>query len=147
MTKSQLANIEKHKWQKGQSGNMSGRKKDRVKELLRQVLPKNKLKKSEALSLDEINTIERMVLSLEANDLRLLCATDDTPAYARTLAVAALTDMKMGKTTTVDKLRDRQYGAAKQSVDVTSNGMCIGQQRSMTPDEARALLNELDNEF
>lgn len=147
MTESQLANIEGHQFAKGKSGNPAGKKKDRVKELLKAVLPKSKLKKSEALTIDEINTIERMILSLELSDLQLLAKTDETPAYAKTLAMASIIDMRNGKTTTMDKLRDRQYGAAKQSVDVTSNGMCIGQQRSMTPDEARALLNELDNEF
>ena len=77
MTESQLANIESHKWQKGQSGNPRGKKKDRVKALLKQVLPKSKLKKSEALTLDEINTIEKSILVLELADLQLLAKADD----------------------------------------------------------------------
>lgn len=147
MTESQLANIEGHQFAKGKSGNPAGKKKDRVKELLKAVLPKSKLKKSEALTIDEINTIERMILSLELSDLQLLAKTDETPAYAKTLAMASIIDMRNGKTTTMDKLRDRQYGTAKQSIDVTSDGKPIGQPRQLTTEEAKELIRQLNDEY
>ena len=74
------------------------------------MLPKSKLKKSEGLTQDEINTIERSILAMELSDLQVLAKADETPAYAKTLAMAAIIDMKNGKTTTVDRLKDRQYG-------------------------------------
>lgn len=147
MTESQLANIESHKWQKGQSGNPRGKKKDRVKALLKQVLPKSKLKKSEALTLDEINTIERSILSLELADLQVLAKADETPAYAKTLAYAAIIDMKNGKTTTMDRLMDRQYGKPQQKVDITTNGKTLEQSRPLTREEQIEYLKKLEEEY
>ena len=147
MTESQLANIESHKWQKGQSGNPRGKKKDRVKALLKQVLPKSKLKKSEALTLDEINTIEKSILVLKLADLQLLAKADDTPAYAKTLAMAAIIDMKNGKTTTMDRLMDRQYGKPQQKVDITTGGKPIEQGRPLTREEQIEYLKKLEEEY
>lgn len=147
MTQSQLANLESHKWRKGQSGNPSGKKKDRVKELLRQMLPKGKLKKSGELSLDEINTIERSILALELSDLQVMAKADETPAYAKTLAMAAIIDMKNGKTTTMDRLMDRQYGKPQQKVDITSNGKTIEQGRPLTREEQAEYLRQLEEEY
>lgn len=147
MTESQLANIESHKWRKGQSGNPNGKRKDRVRELLRRMLPKGKLKKSEALSLDEINTIERSILALELSDLQVMAKADETPAYAKTLAMAAIIDMKNGKTTTMDRLMDRQYGKPQQKVDITSNGKTIEQGRPLTREEQIEYLKELEEEY
>lgn len=147
MTESQLANIESHKWRKGQSGNPNGKRKDRVRELLRRMLPKGKLKKSEALSLDEINTIERSILALELSDLQVMAKADETPAYAKTLAMAAIIDMKNGKTTTMDRLMDRQYGKPQQKVDITSGGKEIGQGRPLTREEQIEYLRQLEEEY
>ena len=144
---SQLANIESHKWQKGQSGNPKGKPKDRVKALLKQVLPKSKLKKSEGLTQDEINTIERSILALELSDLQVLAKADETPAYAKTLAMAAIIDMKNGKTTTVDRLMDRQYGKPQQKVDITTNGKQIQQGTPLTREEQIAYLKKLEEEY
>lgn len=146
MTESQLANIEGHKWQKGQSGNLNGRPKNRIKILLQQILPKGKLKKSTALTLDEINTIEQSVLSLELSDLQVLAKSDETPAYAKTLAVAAIIDLKNGKTCTMDRLMDRQYGKPQQNIDITSNGMTL-EQAPMTRAEQAEYLKQLEEDF
>ena len=147
MTESQLANIESHKWPKGQSGNPKGKPKDRVKALLKQVLPKSKLKKSEGLTQDEINTIERSILAMELSDLQVLAKADETPAYAKTLAMAAIIDMKNGKTTTVDRLMDRQYGKPQQKVDITTNGKQIQQGTPLTREEQIAYLKKLEEEY
>ena len=61
--------------------------------------------------------------------------------------MAAIIDMKNGKTTTMDRLRDRQYGTAKQSIDVTSDGKPIGQQRQLTTEEAKELIRQLNDEY
>lgn len=146
MTPAQLANLEKGRFQPGQSGNPAGRKKNRVTALLKQVLPKGSIKKSEALSIDEINTIEKSVLSLQLADLQLLAKMQETPAYMKTLAMAIIIDMKNGQTKTVDLLRSRQYGTPTQKMDLTSGGQPI-HQREMSPEQAKKVIAELDEEY
>lgn len=146
MTESQLANIESYKWRKGQTGNPNGRPKNRVKILLQQILPKNKLKKSGALTLEEINTIEQSILALELSDLQVLAKADETPAYAKTLAMAAIIDMKNGKTSTMSLLMDRQYGKPQQNIDITSNGKTL-EQVPLTRAEQAEYLKHLEEEY
>ena len=146
MTPAQLANLEKGRFQPGQSGNPAGRKKNRVTALLKQVLPKGSIKKSEALSIDEINTIEKSVLSLQLADLQLLAKMEETPAYMKTLAMAIIIDMKNGQTKTVDLLRSRQYGTPTQKMDLTSGGQPI-HQREVSPEQAKKVIAELDEEY
>lgn len=147
MTASQLANL-KAPWKKGERGASfnAGRKKNRVNELLKKIISPNRLKQSEALSVEEINTIERKVLSMNLSELQLLAKTDETPAYAKTLAMAIVIDMKNGKTATVDKLRDRQYGTAKQTVDITTAGAAINQPHQMTAQEAKELIDKINDD-
>lgn len=146
MTQAQLANLEKGRFKPGQCGNPAGRKKDRVKALLREVLPKAKLKKAEALTIDEINTIEKAVLALELPDIQLLAKAESTPAYMKTLAMAIIIDMKNGQTKTVDLLRNRQYGSPAQKVDVTTGGAPLNQQ-TLTPEQAKNFLSQLNEEY
>lgn len=146
MTESQLANLEEHKWRKGQTGNPNGRPKNRVKILLQQILSKNKLKKSGALTLEEINTIEQSILALELSDLQVLAKADETPAYAKTLAMAAIIDMKNGKTSTMSLLMDRQYGKPQQNIDITSNGKTL-EQVPLTRAEQAEYLKHLEEEY
>jgi hydroxylamine reductase (hybrid-cluster protein) len=146
-TPKQMANIEGHKFKEGQSGNLAGRPRNRVKKLLREILPKTKLKKTTELTIEEIDTIERIVLAMQLSDLQLFAKADDTPSYMKTLCMAIIIDMKNGKTSTVEKLRDRQYGIPKQQVDITSGGSPLTSPQSMTQEQARKLLDEIEEKY
>lgn len=147
MTAAQLANL-KAPWtsETRPEPTNKGRKKNRINELLKKIISPTRLKRSESLSLEEINTIEQKVLALELSELQLLAKTDETSAYAKTLAMAIVIDMKNGRTTTVDKLRDRQYGTVKQTVDVTTAGHAISQPHQMTGAEAKKLIEKINKD-
>lgn len=109
MTEAQLANIKSHRWPKGVSGNPSGRPKDKAKALLKSILTAGKAKKI-YLTAQDINTMEKAVLGMNVDDMQIVVKRNDIPVYLRGLLMAALIDMKNGKSTTIDTLRMRQYG-------------------------------------
>ena len=124
MTEAQLANLQAWKWKPGQTGNPAGRPRNRVSALLRRVLS-NKARKAEGLSLDEVNTIERVVLSLDESSLRKIKEDPETPAYLKTLVCAMLADMKDGRMQAADRIRSRQYGDVPVPLDVTAHPVSI----------------------
>lgn len=136
-------NLDGHKWQPGQSGNPKGRPKNRVNELLDGLLTVKQVKENTNLEENDINSIEKIILSLDTTALQAIAKSEKTPTYMRTLAMAALWDMKNGKTQTMNLLRDRQFGAVKKQVDVTTNGESMKQQ-SLTPSEAKNLLKRIE---
>lgn len=127
-SQAQLANIEPYKFKKGELPTLStggGRKPNRVKDLLKVILSVPRLKKIENLSAEEIHTIEKAVMFCTLDDLKKVMKHKDVPAYFKTLINAAFNDIQNGKTVTMDKLRDRQYGPVTTKQDVTSNGETI----------------------
>lgn len=126
MSPAQLANLEKGTWKKGQSGNPKGRPKNRVCAILKNVLSLKQRGRMSSrmteMTNEEIDTAEKAILALQLSDLQLLAKADETPAYAKALAMAAIMEMKNGKIAALDRLRERQYGAIKQQVDITTNG-------------------------
>lgn len=137
------ANIEPYKWKKGQSGNPNGRPRNRVRELMEGLLTVKQVKENTNLEQRDIDAIEQIVLSLDTPSLQAIAKSEKTPVYMRTLAMAAMWDMKNGRTQTMNLLRDRQFGAVKKQVDVTTNGQSMVPQ-SMTPDEAKDLLKQIE---
>ena len=135
-------NIEGHKWQKGQSGNPNGRPRNRVRDLMEGLLTVKQVKENTNLEERDINAIEQIILSLDTPALQAIAKSEKTPVYMRTLAMAAMWDMKNGKTGTMNLLRDRQFGAVKKQVDVTTNGESMSQ--SLTPEEAKELLKNIE---
>lgn len=135
--------LEAHKWKPGQSGNPNGRPRNRVKELLDGLLTVKQVKENTNLEQKDIDAIEQIVLSLDLPALQAVAKSDKAPTYLLTLARAAMWDMKNGKTQTMNLLRDRQFGAVRKHVDVTTNGESMVPQ-SMTPDEAKDLLKRIE---
>ena len=64
------------------------------------------------------------------------------------LAIAVLSDMKNGKTTTLDKLRERQYGKPTQRMEVTGkDGAELIPARTLTKEEAQQLFKDLQENY
>ena len=137
-----LANLGKP-WEPGQSGNPKGRPKSRIPDLLKAYVGKKRAEESKMLNWAEIDEIELSVLSLGNKELNALIKGDDVPMYMKGLALAALHDAKNGRTKTIDLLRDRQFGAVKKEVDVTTNGQSMNGQ-SLTPEEAKDFLKKIE---
>lgn len=135
--------LEAHKWKPGHSGNPAGRPRNRVKELLEGLLTVKQVKENTNLEQHEIDAIEQIILSLDLPALQAVAKSDKAPTYMLTLARAAMWDMKNGHTKTMNLLRDRQFGAVRKQVDVTTNGESMVPQ-SMTPDEAKDLLKRIE---
>lgn len=142
-------NIRPHQFKPGQSGNPKGRPKSRVPEQLVKIFgSKARAKKFYSLSAVEINEWEAAILTFSANDLKLLAKWEDAPAYPKGLAIAVLRDMSNGKTTTLDKLRERQYGKPTQRMEVTGkDGGDLIPARTLTKEEAAELLNSLNEKY
>jgi hypothetical protein len=60
--------------------------------------------------------------------------------------MAIITDMKNGKTDTVQKLRERQYGQVKQQIEVTGADGAPLLQQPMTQEQAKDFINELESD-
>ena len=134
-------------WKPGQSGNPKGRPKNRVPEILERILGKAKAKKIFGLSQAEVDSWESTVLTLTAEQLKDMVKFENCPAYPKNLAIAILTDMKKGKTTTIDKLRERQFGKAVQRVELTGKDGQDFMPKNITTTEAKELIEQLEKDY
>ena len=125
MTAAQLANLEKGRFKRGVASNPKGRPPNRVAALLKKVLPTKGRKSFDGLTADEVNTVERSLLSMREEDLVELKKSPETPFYMKALASALLSDMKAGRMTAADTLRSRQYGAVMQPVGVAVTTLAL----------------------
>lgn len=146
------------KYPRGTSGNARGSNEKQRKKKEKEMRVIDQLKKvfkvddvkaifRDRVKMQDVDEWEQVILSMTASQLTALGKWDGCPAYAKNLAVSILFDMKSGKTTTIDKLRDRQFGKIPQRVEVTgANGEPL-QPKAMTPDDAREMLAKLENEY
>ena len=140
--------IIKYQFKKGQSGNPKGRPPSRVPEQLIKIMGKVQAKKFYKLSAVEITEWEAALLTMNANQLKLLAQWDEANAYPKGLAISILTDMKNGNTKTLDKLRERVIGRPTQRMEITGrDGADFMPARVLTKQEAKELLDGLENEY
>ena len=140
--------IIKYQFKKGQSGNPKGRPPSRVPEQLVKIMGKVQAKKFYKLSAAEITEWESALLTMNANQLKLLAQWDEANAYPKGLAISILTDMKNGNTKTLDKLRERVVGRPTQRMEITGkDGADFMPARVLTKKEAKELLDGLENEY
>ncbi len=140
--------IIKYQFKKGQSGNPKGRPPNRVPEQLVKIMGKVQAKKFYKLSAVEITEWEAALLTMNANQLKLLAQWDEANAYPKGLAISILTDMKNGNTKTLDKLRERVVGRPTQRMEITGrDGADFMPARVLTKQEAKELLDGLENEY
>lgn len=140
--------IIKYQFKKGQSGNPKGRPPSRVPEQLVKIMGKVQAKKFYKLSAVEITEWEAALLTMNANQLKLLAQWDEANAYPKGLAISILTDMKNGNTKTLDKLRERVLGRPTQRMEITGrDGADFMPARVLTKQEAKELLDGLENEY
>lgn len=107
---------------------------------------RRKAKAFYALTGYEIDEWESAVMTMKASELKDLVKWEDAPAYPKGLAIAILSDMKDGRTTTLDKLRARQFGEVTQKVELTGRSSMLVRQESdiigqLTDEQREALLN------
>lgn len=140
--------IIKYQFKKGQSGNPKGRPPSRVPEQLVKIMGKVQAKKFYKLSATEITEWESALLTMNANQLKLLAQWDEANAYPKGLAISILTDMKNGNTKTLDKLRERVVGRPTQRMEITGrDGADFMPARVLTKKEAKELLDGLEEEY
>ena len=127
--KRQLENLKGHTWKSGQSGNPKGfnqigREKNRINDFVKKVIGTSKERVIETVGMTaaEIDAIEQRMLSVSLSEAQIIAKDDYTPVYMKNLALAIIIDMKNGKTDTIDKLRERQYGKVKQQIELTGKG-------------------------
>lgn len=97
-------------FKKGECKNPDGRPQNRI---LRAIVKNKSMKGLEVLTKDEIKTCDKWVLSMSTTQAAELVKRDDIPTYLRTQLAAVLSDMKNGRTVTIDRLRDRYIGDVK----------------------------------
>jgi hypothetical protein len=147
-------------FKKGESGNPGGRPPTkRIEQNLKYVLGKSKTKKFYNISNTEIDFWENAILTMSFQELKTLSGgkqkgtvdeviANEVPIYAMNTARAILFDITNGKTTTIDRLRERQFGKAVQKVELTGrDGADLMPARVLSKGEMKELLGNLNNEF
>lgn len=135
-------------WQPGQSGNPKGRKKSKVNATLKTLFGKS-AKKIYELSQTELDEWDSTLISLTKDQLSALVMLDSAPAYPKAQALAILTDMKNGRTVTIERLANRLYDRKKpDKVELTGkDGSDLLQPRVLTKEEAAAFLDKLNADY
>ena len=105
-------------WERGKSGNPSGRPRSVLKRLEDQVGVSFNI----SLSKDDKYQILESLLEMSYADLGKIATDPECPVFIMSIAKGIERDIKNGKTYTVSELFDRFFGRAKQTQEVTGAG-------------------------
>lgn len=102
-----------------QPGNkLGGRKPDRVAAILNKAISAHQAAQLN-LTRQEVEEWEGKILTLTIDDLKKISKEQETPAYVVNVIMAIIADIRNGRTNTLDKLRDRQFGKVADKVELT----------------------------
>ena len=102
----------------------------------------------EPLSKEDYSRIITSLLTLTLDELKSLREKKDTPIAILVIADAILGDLENQQLSNVEKLLDRTFGKAIATTEITGKDGkdLIPPARTLTKEEAKELLNSLNNE-
>lgn len=141
-------NIRGHEFKPGQSGNPKGRPRNKAYEDIKEVFGLKKLNEIKNLNASDTKTWDAMLLVMTVPQLQAIAKADNVAAYARATAMAILTDIKNGKTSTIDRLNSRVNGEAAKKVELTGkDGAELIPARVLTSSEAAEFIDKLNEDY
>ncbi len=115
-----------------------GRKKSVYNELIEKV----KVEEGICLSREDCYKLCATLINLPISKLKELAKDETSAAWVVSIISAILTDIKLGRTVTVDSLFDRFFGKATQPTD--NKNEHIVRAKDLTPEEAMKYLKQLN---
>lgn len=110
---------------KGEVRNPTGKgggQKHELLPILRKAL-NNPNAKALGMTKRQVEEWESTMITLSPQEIKAVISSPDTPSYAVNLGMAIISDIKNGRTITIDKLRDRIYGKIADKVELSgANG-------------------------
>lgn len=100
------------------------------------------------MTTEEIKSYEEYLIGASSDDIALLGQDVSIPIYVRALARSIFLDTKNGRTTTLDKLRERIVGKETQRVELTgADGSDLIPAQRLTEEQAAQLMKKLEEEY
>lgn len=128
MKQRNTSGIEKHKWQKGKSGNPKGR----PRKLVSHINAELQAEGFEPVSVSEVTDCFLTLINLPLKKLQTIAVSEDDYPFLYRLVSKELLGNRGADM--LEKLLDRGHGKSKNSVDITSAGQRIAGFQSL--DEA-----------
>lgn len=103
-------NIDKHKWNKGESGNPNGRPRKYVS-----------LLKEQGYKLSEINDSIQAMMSMTIEELKAVWDNPQATVLEKTVAHAMRKSLEKGSLYSLETLLTRVYGKPKEQMDINTD--------------------------